>query len=216
MTVSCNICNGTTFVPAQNNRLSRSRKPPQCGTCRSLERHRIARAVIDKLQLRETFTHLPLLLWGEPSGIPKPWFKSVELFGIEHADAGLPARQSNSLGLIVAANVLHRVPAHRKTLADLVRVMTADGLMLLSYPNPTTREKTEDWRRADAARGGAYRVLGRDFEAEFAQLVPDAIVLRIEEADPVTGDADWLYLLSKSPFWMRRAFSAEIDARILD
>ena len=216
MTATCNICNGTTFVPAQNNRLSRSRKPPQCGKCRSLERHRIARAVVDKLQLRETFAHYPLLVWGEQSGIPKPWFKSVEVFGIEHGDAGLAARPDDSVGFVVAANVLHRVPDHRGTLAQLVRVMTADGLMLLSYPNPTTRETTEDWGRADPTRGGGHRILGRDFEAAFASLVPGAIVLRIEEADPVTGDPDWLYLLTKSPFWMRRAFDAEVDARILD
>jgi SAM-dependent methyltransferase len=216
MTASCNICNGTSFVAAQNNRMSRSRKPPRCNACRSLERHRIARAVVDKIELRETFARYPLLVWGEQSGIPKPWFKSAEVFGVEHADAGLADRADDSIGFIVAANVLHRIPDHRRVLTELVRVMSADGLMLLSYPSPTTRDTTEDWGSANAARGGACRILGRDFESEFASIVPDAIVLRIEEADPVTGDPDWLYLLTKSPFWMRRAFHTEVDARILD
>ncbi len=58
---NCSICGGTDFVPAPNNRLSLSGRPPLCVTCRSLERDRIGHKVVDGIRDRERFLKLDLL-----------------------------------------------------------------------------------------------------------------------------------------------------------
>ncbi|WP_156356835.1 methyltransferase domain-containing protein [Sphingomonas sp. Leaf38] len=216
LTSMCNICGNENFSPAPGNRLSRSGMMPLCTKCRSLERHRIVRAIAGKLRVREEFAKYKMLSWGEQCGVPKPWFQSAESANIDDPDAELPSREDESLGFVIAGNVLQRLPDHRQAVKNLVRVLDGNGLILLYYPNPIMRETTEEWGKADSDRGQAYRMIGRDFEKQYGQIVPDAIALSIEEVDPVTRSHERIYLLTKSPDWMRRSFHIFPDARILD
>lgn len=212
----CNICGGTEFIAAPGNRLSQKKLAPLCLKCRSLERHRACRSVALKLRIREKFSTYRLLTWGDQGNVAKGWFKEARSFPVNHPDAELGISADESVDCIVSANILERVPNHRDVVVQLNRVLSAEGFILLSYANPSTRKKTEEWNGADPKRGHTYRILGCDFETEYADIIPDAIVMRIDEPDPVTGDIEIIYVLTKNPFWMRRALQSEFDIRILD
>lgn len=193
-----------------------SGRAPLCAGCRSTERHRIGRAVADKIRTEGKLASYSLLNWGEPGSVAKGWFAKAEVTSADDLDAGLAERADQSLDFIVASNVLHRVPDHRRMLEQMVRVLSADGLILLYYANPMLRERTEDWGHPDPARGSAYRMIGRDFESEYATVVPQAIVFRVSEEDPATGAEDIVYILTKSASWMRRLAQLPLNTRILD
>lgn len=212
---TCNICGGTDFAPAPGGRLGRNGTPPLCTKCRSTERNRVARLVADKIRVRDKFAGYSLLIWGEQGAVAKGWFASAELVGASE-DAGLKARADGTVDMIVAAHVLQRAEDHRATLAELVRVLSDEGMLLLSYPNPLTRSRTVEFPEGDPQRKNGRRVIGTDFEDAYAQVVPEAIVFVITAADPVTGDPDMLYIATKNPEWMRRMFKLDLDCRILD
>ncbi len=53
--LECNICGGTGFAAAPNERLSRKKTPPRCVKCGSLERQRIGRAFAMAIREREAY-----------------------------------------------------------------------------------------------------------------------------------------------------------------
>lgn len=213
---TCNICGGSAFIPGPGNRLSKSGQPPQCAACRSIERHRIGRAIVDRFRDRAEFMRYSLLVWGEPGTVARGWFTSAEQCRADQGDEDLARRPAGSIDFLLCANVLHHVDEPRRTIAQIARVVSDRGLAVIAYPNPLHRTKTNDWGWPDPARGGARRIIGRDFEEAYAATVPDAIVLCVDEADPVSGDHDLVYILTRNPAWMRRLFQVELDVRILD
>jgi hypothetical protein len=74
----CPICGGTEFGPAPNGRLSQRGRLPLCLGCKSLERHRAGRALMEIIRDRELFKQCSLLQFGEPGIVAKGWFRSVE------------------------------------------------------------------------------------------------------------------------------------------
>lgn len=212
----CNICNGTAFVAGPGDRLSRSGQPPQCAGCRAIERHRIGRAVAETFRDREMFRDYRLVSWGEQGTVARGWFKSAEQIGALEGDEMLAAQPAGSIDFLLCSNVLQSVAEPRRTISRIDAALSHRGLAMIAYPNPFSRSKTEDWGAADPRRGGAWRTLGRDFEATYGEAAPEAIVLCVKQLDPVTGDGDLVYVLTKNPAWMRRLFQVELDVRILD
>lgn len=216
---TCNICGNDSFMPAPNNRLSRRRLPPVCMKCRSMERHRVGRAIISEIRERERFAKYSLLQFNHEPVVAKGWFASVEISihgkpnGIDLAKIDRP---DGSYGFIVCSHIIAHVADHRRAIQELVRILSPEGLMFLSYPTPITRAETQDWGYPDAKQNGHYRLIGRDFEAEYARIVPGTHVAAVRGHDPVTGDEDLCYLVTKNFFWMRRAAAAKFDVRFLD
>ncbi len=187
--------------------------------CRSLERHRIGRAIIDKIRLREKFLQYKMLQFSDDPLVARGWFKSAEIssFGGENSiDIQDIQKPDESYDFVVCSHVIEHVPEHRRAISEMVRILSQEGLILLAYALPVTREHTEEWGYPDWTQHGRYRVLGRDFEKEFRNIVPQAQVLAVQGVDSVTEDDDRIYLLTKNQFWVRRAFQVGLDAELLN
>jgi SAM-dependent methyltransferase len=218
MAVECNICGGTEFVPGPAGRLSRSGLPPACVGCGSLERHRIGRKVVLAIRDKERFRKLDLLQLSPDRVVARGWFASAEASiygGSNSIDVQRIDRPDGRYGFIVCSHVLEHVPDPRLALRELGRVLTGDGLLFLAYPAPCVLVMTRDWGFPDPKQHGHYRLFGRDFEAEYRTLLPEAYTFVVRETDDVTGDYDVLYLISKDPFWFGRIQSAGIVCRAI-
>jgi len=216
---ACPCCGGTSFGPGPGGRLSRRGVAPRCLRCGSLERHRAGRDLLEKIRDRARFKEAAMLRFADEPLAAGGWFASVEtsVFGMPGAlDPEAIARPDGAFGCIICYHVITRVADHRKALHELVRVLAPTGLLLLSYPSPATRAETSDWGFADAKQHGSFRILGRDFENEIVDCVRQAHVMAVKVIDPVTGDDDLVYLVTKDFFWVRRVLAGDIDVRLID
>ena len=214
----CPICGGTAFRPGPNGRLTSRKLPPVCTTCGSFERHRVGRSVMEAIRDREKFHGFRLLMLSDEPMVAKGWFASADVnkFGRPGAiDPQAIDRPDGSYDVIICCHLLSHVADHRRALVELMRVLSPQGLLFVSYPSPATREATTDWGQPDPARHNQYRILGRDFEQEYQKLLPDSFVIAVKAADPVTAEDDLVYLLTRNFFWTRQATAAGLDSRLI-
>lgn len=218
MAVECNICGGTEFIPAPNNRMSLSGLPPVCTKCRSLERHRIGRKIITAIRDRERFSKLDLLQLSNDPVVARAWFANVEISifgGANSIDIQNIDRPDGRYGFIVCSHIIEHVPEPRRAVRELARVLSADGLLFLAYPSPRTRAVTVDWGFPDMKQHGHYRLFGRDFEEEYRTLLPNAYTIAVQGTDDVTGDYDILYFICKDMFWVKRILASPFACRLI-
>jgi SAM-dependent methyltransferase len=204
---ACNICGGHRFGPGPSHRYSITALPPRCLGCGSLERHRVARCAIDAIRLPELFARYRLIRFSSDPILVDQWFASAELsvFGGENScDLEAIDRPDESYDIILCSHVLEHVRDDAKALRELMRVLSPDGFLLLIVPRSEAGTLTDDWAFPDPAKNFHYRGYGRDFETSLAKAVPQAHVVIVEAADPVTGDAKRLHMLTKSIFWRER------------
>ena len=136
----CIICGNTIFAPGPKGRLTADGSPPRCTVCFSLERHRIARTILQKLSPQEKFRSYRALQFSEDPIIPANWFRSYErsIFkGDNSMDLEDIPRRAGSYDLIVCCHVIEHVPDHRKAIRSLVRILSDEGLLFLAYPDPS-------------------------------------------------------------------------------
>lgn len=127
-----------------------TRRRAQCPRCGALERHRIQKLVFEQLahegSLRgrllevapESFSHLSL----------HPYVDTVHTTDLERSDVSLRTDLTAlpfpdaSFDVVVASHVLEHIPDDRAAIAELSRVLTADGVAVLPVPmvNETTVE----------------------------------------------------------------------------
>lgn len=215
----CPCCGGTSFGPGPGGRMSRRGTAPRCLRCGSLERHRAGRDLLEKIRDRPRFRAAAMLRFADEPVAAGGWFATTEtsVMGTPGAlDPEAIARPDGAYGCIICYHVITRVADHRKALRELARILSPTGLLLLSYPSPATRAETTDWGFADAKQHGSYRILGRDFEGEIADCVQQAHVMAVKVIDPVTGDDDLVYLVTKDFFWVRRVLAADVEVRLID
>jgi Methyltransferase domain len=212
----CNICKGTQFGPGPNNRLSRSKIPPICLKCKSLERHRAGRAVVEQLRrdVRDKLKKYSLLQFSSEPIVANGWFGSVT----QAPQKGTLKREDTTANFdfIVCSYTLQSEQDPKAKILEMYRALSPEGLIFLGYPSPMTRTTTLDWGAPDPKRHGAYRVFGRDFEKEFKTIIPKAVVMRVHGKDPVTGDEEFSYLITKNSFWVRQVFRAGLEAEMLN
>jgi SAM-dependent methyltransferase len=180
---TCNICERNAFIPGMNERMSRNGLPPLCAYCRSLERHRVGREILATIRYPNRFSHLDLLQFSADRVAEPSWFNSVErsLYGKENSiDIQDIRRADESYGFVICSHVIEHVPDHRKAVKELTRILAPAGLMFLAYPAPIRVMKTRDWGYPDPKQHEHYRVLGRDFEAEYPDIIPNTRVIAIE------------------------------------
>ena len=207
----CNICGGLSFSEAPNNRLSLSKKPPQCQKCGSLERQRIGRDLTSAIRDRETFKSYSLLDIGQDSTIPKGWFASNKVTSPNDTSVGVSGYGSEKYDFIVCSHVIQKLKDPRRGVHRLVQSLSDKGLMYLSYPSPVTRSKTEEVKRR--ANGTQY-IFGRDFEKEYGAIASDAYVVAVDGVDPVTQDKDISYFVTRNPAWTTRIVKT-LNARLV-
>jgi SAM-dependent methyltransferase len=218
MPVECNICGHTEFVPGPYNRMGQNGMPPRCGKCRSVERHRIGRKVVTAVRERERFRKLDLLQLSNDPVVARGWFASTEMSiygGANSIDIQNIDRPDGGYGFIVCSHILEHVPDPRRAMRELGRVLRPEGILYLAYPDPCRREATIDWGFPDPTQHGHYRIFGRDFEAEFHDLLPGFYTISVADADAVTGFPDIFYLVTKDPFWIERVLQSPFAHRLI-
>jgi SAM-dependent methyltransferase len=209
----CNICGGTSFSAAPNNRLSRKRQPPLCTKCGSLERQRVGRELASAIRIRDKFKSYALLDVGKDATIPKAWFASSKVTEPDDTSIDLLGGERDKFDFIVCSHVIQKLRDPRRAVQRLVGSLSNDGILLLNYPSPVTRSVTEEFSSTRRMSGPRF-IFGRDFEREYRTLATDAHVVAVEGDDPVTKDKDIMYFLTKSPSWATRMVK-NLDARLV-
>jgi SAM-dependent methyltransferase len=208
----CNICGGTSFSAAPNNRLSLKKKQPLCTKCGSLERQRIGRELTATIRIREAFKSYALLDVGQDSTVPKGWFASNKVVQPTHSGIDLGS-DGDEFDFIVCSHVIQKLRDPRRAVQRLVKSLSADGLMLLNYPSPATREATEELSGSSRISGPHF-IFGKDFEQDYRAMAPDAYVIAVDSTDPVTKDRDISYFLTRNPAWATRIVK-NLNARLV-
>jgi SAM-dependent methyltransferase len=216
--VECNICGNTEFIPGPYNRMGQNGTPPRCRKCHSVERHRIGRKVVTAIRERERFHKLDLLQLSNDPIVARGWFANTELSihgGSNSIDVQCIDRPDGRYGFIVCSHIIEHVPDPRRAIRELCRVLNAQGLLVLAYPDPCRRSATIDWGFPEPKQHGHYRIFGRDFEAEFRVLLPECYAIAVEETDEVTAFPDILYLVTKDFFWVERVLQSPVAHRLI-
>jgi SAM-dependent methyltransferase len=165
------------------------------------------------MRLREKFKNYRLLLLSNDRIVANGWFKSVETATFD-ATSSLNDYAAHSYDFIICPHLLQSIADPRKGIQALARILSDEGLLFISYPSPVTREKTVDWGYAKKEQHGHYRTFGRDFESEYAYLVPDFYVVASQGIDPVTNSVDLAYFVTKNPAWVTHIIRTT-DARLV-
>ena len=215
---SCPICGNVRFGPGPNGRSSTGGSPPHCTRCGALERHRIARAILQRVLDPGKFSSYAALQFSNDPIVLPGWFRSFErsLFGGQNSmDLQRIPRKSGSYNIIICCHVIEHVADHRLALQNLVRILNRDGFLYLAYPNPITRRVTHDWGYPDPHQHGHYRIFGKDFEAQYRLIIPGVTVVGVTGTDRVTGAIDLHYIATKSEFWKARIVKTLPGARLV-
>jgi len=124
-------------------------------------------------------------------------------------------RPDSSYDMVIGNHVLEHVPNYRAAIAEVARITKPEGLVFLSFPNPISRQITEDWGYPKAEQHGHYRIFGRDVENVFALTIPHVHVVSAEDVDVVTGDRDMAYILTQSDDILRHLIQRGVATRIV-
>jgi 2-polyprenyl-3-methyl-5-hydroxy-6-metoxy-1,4-benzoquinol methylase len=171
------------------------------------------RAMIDAVRDPARFSRYRLIRFSPDPIVDDAWFHSAEVSifgGANSLDIQAIARPDGSYDVVICSHVLEHVKDDTKAIAELVRILSPEGFLVLAVPRTETGEATEDWGFADPVKNFHYRGYGRDFDARLKSVVPGVHVLAQERADPVTGDTKRFHVLTKSRFWRDRFLASGI------
>ena len=167
---------------------------PACGSCGSLERHRIVRAVWNAVIEHETSRLRAIQFSADPS-VEKEWFHSlyVSQYGESNSlDLENVDRPSDSYDVVICNHVLEHIRDDKRAFREIMRILKPTGFFQFTVPLPQTRAVTEEWGYPDLPHGH-YRLYGRDLVDRFAEARPGTRFLCVPGADPVTGEPDLVY-----------------------
>lgn len=214
---SCPLCGQTLYGPGPGGRFTPGEPEimPRCTGCQSLERHRGMRLIWNRL--RPLLGNVSALQFSPDPSPPGGAFASLEVsvYGGENSlDLQQIAREDASYGMVLCNHVLEHVADDGAAFAELVRILSPQGILQFAVPAPRDHEVTIDWGYPDWEQHGHYRVYGRDLWNRFTTAGPFA-VLEVEVADPVTGTEDVVYFIARqqtdlAPYAQRLAEHARV------
>src|SRR5262249_10269873 len=127
----CNICGGGEFSPGPRGRMSSSLRPPCCVKCGSLERQRVQRAILQRLP-PGFLANRRCLQFSQDVALDPKRFSSFEVSvfeGTNSLDMERIDRPDASYDYVALNHVLEFVPDDRKAFAELVRILSPDGIL---------------------------------------------------------------------------------------
>jgi SAM-dependent methyltransferase len=216
---SCNICGGRSFGPGPYGRLATTGLAPRCLVCGSLERHRVARKIIDAIRIPARFASYRLMRFSPDPIVDETWFASAELSiygGDNSCDLEAINRPDSAYDVVICSHVLEHVGDDAKALRELIRILSPQGFLLLIVPRALTGNITEDWGFPDPAKNFHYRGYGRDFDARLVNTLPNIHIMAAVLPDLVTKDVKRIHVLTKSDFWRDRLLAGVSAARAVD
>lgn len=193
---TCTICGAQEFRPGFLGRMTNG-LPPECAACGCLERHRIVRALYERV--RPLLSQWSALQFAPDASTDAKWFRQFRgaVYGsataVDMMDTGLP---DASFDIVISNHVLEHVSDDTKALREMLRIVGSKGIIHLTVPSPLWRWETVDWGFADPDRNLHYRDYGADFASYVLRRLSGCQALSVTTSDPVTGIADILYLFS--------------------
>jgi SAM-dependent methyltransferase len=215
----CNICGGHSFGSGPSGRLAETGLASRCLACGSLERHRVARKIIDAIRSPAHFAGYRLMRFSPDPIVDESWFASAELsiYGGENSlDLQAIDCPDSAYDIIICSHVLEHVGDDARALGELIRILSPQGFLILIVPRVLTGSMTEDWGFPDPAKNYHYRGYGRDFDARLVNILPNVHIMAAALPDPVTGDAKRIHVLTKSDFWRDRLLANVSAARLVN
>jgi len=192
----CNICGGETFVPGFNGRLTFG-VPPECGRCRSSERHRIVHGLFEIVA--PVLKAWRVLHFAPDGSVEKGWFKEYvsSSYGgynsLDLQDTGLP---DGAFDLVLSNHVLEHVANDVAAMREMLRIVGQRGVVCLTVPTPSCQWSTRDWGFPDPKINYHYRDYGADFPNRLVRAVPGLRAVVVIKDDPVTSGCDLVYFCS--------------------
>lgn len=196
----CNICGNGSFGGGPNGRMSLKGLPPRCEKCQSLERHRVYRKVFEQLVDEELKT-LSFLQFSRDRTVDPEWFFSheVSVYGGDNSlDLQNINRKDNFYNIVMCNHVLEHVADDKSALRELFRVITDDGFVFLTVPNPLNKAKTTDWGYPKEEQHGHYRIYGADIQEKLINTLPSAWILSKTAIDEATGTEDIVFFICRT------------------
>lgn len=195
---ACNICGGQKFGRGPNGRTSRNARLPRCARCQSLERHRFLRRIYQPIAARGILSGRRALQLSPDLALETKWFSEYEVSifgGDNHIDIQAIDREQSRYDWVICNHVLEHVEDDLKGMAELLRILSPDGVLQFTVPNPAWQNKTNDWGFPKESEHGHYRTYGRDLVDRFAGVWTHHTVLCARSSDPVTHVKDVAYLV---------------------
>jgi len=103
-----------------------------------------------------------------------------------------------SYDVILCNHVLEHIADDRKGFKELIRILSQDGFMEVTVPNPFEYERTNDWGYPREDLNEHYRTYGKDIRERFESAVPLVSTLIVKIQDPSTASEDLIYFWYKS------------------
>jgi SAM-dependent methyltransferase len=172
-----------------------------CTSCGASER---TRAVAEfYLLILPKLTDLRALAVSPDGWLMPEWFARTELStygGSNHMDIQAIDRPDCSYDWIILNHVLEHVPDDRAAIRELRRILSPEGILQISVPEPFNYFETHDWGFPDPAKDQHFRTYGSDLCIKLRQEFKGSAFV-IEARDILTPHRDWIFCLS--PGYMR-------------
>jgi len=195
---SCNVCGESSFQPGPFKRLSMTGRLPCCVGCGSLERHRIARRVMDLLP-DSLIAGKRVLQFSMDSSVNKARVSEhrVSEYGASDSlDMQAIAVEDGRYDWIVSHHVVNSVENDVKGLREMLRVVGPKGAVLISVGGTCDRFDTQIFSEATGPYL-AFKHYGGDFVERFYDHVPNASALELVATDPCTATLDVIFIYSR-------------------
>ncbi|MGI9394899.1 MAG: class I SAM-dependent methyltransferase, partial [Boseongicola sp.] len=188
--------------------------PPRCESCGSLERHRIVRQVYDAIPAG-ILENARALQFADDPAAPRERFKSFEIsnYGLENSlDMADIDRPDESYDWVIANHVLEHVEDDFAALRELLRIITAGGVIQITVPSPSSELDTWDLPDAVPTGFGHWRGYGSNLPLHFGAELKDRFGLQAVCRDEPTNRWDIVYLFMKSHDLMTTIGKALLDS----
>ncbi len=195
---SCNVCGGSEFQRGPSKRLSMTGRLPCCAGCGSLERHRIARRIMDGLP-DSLIQGKRVLQFNNDSCVDKTRVAEHRVSELGPSDSLVVqtvAVEDGRYDWVVSHHVVNLVENDVKGLREMLRVAGPKGVVLLTVGGTWDSFDTQVFPVATGPYR-AFRHYGSDFIERFFEQLPNASALELVATDPCTGTLDAVFIYSR-------------------
>lgn len=150
----------------------------------------------------DTFKGKSVLQFSQDPALPSQWPKKLEVSifgGANSLDLQAIDRPSGSYDIVVCNHVLEHVERDEDAIKELYRVVTEDGFVFLSFPDPIRISKTVDWGFPKEEQHGHFRLYGVDVYEKLKSFLPTSHIFAAETLDPCTGTRESFLLIGHRP-----------------